>query len=75
MQDLVGFHHGGAKVTGRRLWYYPAQQITEHALKHGVEIDFDDLSSAGKRQKRKTSLCQRRGAHELKVSIPRTVLE
>jgi hypothetical protein len=68
MQDLVGFHHGGAKVTGRKLWYYPAQQISEHALKHGVEIDVDYLTG---RQKRKTSLCERRGALELKVRIPR----
>jgi hypothetical protein len=68
MQDLVGFHHGGAKVTGRKLWYYPAQQISDHALKHGVEIDVDDLTG---RQKRKTSLFERRGALELKVCIPR----
>jgi hypothetical protein len=68
MQDFVGFHHGGAKVTGRKLWYYPARQISECALKHGVEIDLDGLAGA---EKRETSLCERRGAIGLKVCIPR----
>lgn len=67
MQDLVTFHHGGAKITGRKLWYYKAQQISEHALRHGVEIDLDYLT--GKRQDRKTSLCERRGVLGLKVRI------
>jgi hypothetical protein len=71
MQDLVGFHHGGAKTTGRKLWYYPAQQVSEHALKHGVEIDLDDLSDAGRKQRRKTSICERRGVLGLEVCIPR----
>lgn len=71
MQDLVSFHHGGAKVTGRKLWYYKAQQISEHALKHGIEIDLDHLTGTGKRQERKTSLCERRGVLGLKVRISR----
>jgi hypothetical protein len=71
MQDFVGFHHGGVKVAGRKLWYYPAKQISEYALKHGVEIDLDGLAGTGSRQERKSSLCERRGAIELKVCIPR----
>lgn len=75
MQDLVSFHHGGAKITGRKLWYYPAQQISEHALRHGVQIDLNHLNGAGtgteKRQERKTSLCERRGVLGLKVRISR----
>lgn len=71
MQDLVTFHHGGAKVTGRKLWYYSAEKISENALKHGVEIDLDHLTSTGKRQERRTSLCERRGVFGLKVRVSR----
>lgn len=69
MQDFVGFHHGGAKVSGRKLWYYTTQRISEHALKHGVELDLDELM--GRKKKQKKALLERRGLLEMDVRIPR----
>jgi len=70
MQDFVTFHHGGAKIAGRKLWYYTTQQISEHALKHGVEIDLDELMGR-KKHKQKKALLERRGLLGMDVRIPR----